>query len=147
MKSQTIKDHVEIIISTVGKLISGYLDNPADRNNDGNVAICIIDDQGNVYGRMYGSNKVCSRRIYQIAWTKASQVWLTGMRTRDFEKKVFNGELNEEDFGIEAPDLIGWPGGLPVVLKDGTRLSIGFSGFSGASDIDIVQKAVAEIDK
>ena len=147
MKSLTVKDHVERIISTVEKAIPGYLDNPADRNNDGNVAICIIDHQGNIYGRMYGKNKVCSRRIYQIAWTKASQVFLTGMKTRDFEKKVFNGELNEEDFGIEAPDLIGWPGGQPIVLKDGTRLSIGFSGFSGASDLDIVQKAVEEIDK
>ena len=147
MKPQNVKDHVEGIISTAEKLISGYLDNPADRNNDGNVAICIIDDQGNIYGRMFGSNKVVSRRIYQIAWTKASQVWMTGMKTRDFEKKVFNGELNEEDFGIEAPDLIGWPGGQPIVLKDGTRLSIGFSGFSGASDIDIVQKAVEIIDK
>lgn len=147
MKIKTVKDHIETIISTVEKFISGYLENPADRNNDGNVAICIIDQQGNVYGRMYGSNKVISRRIYQIAWTKASQVWMTGMKTRDFEKKVFNGELNEEDFGIEAPDLIGWPGGQPIILKDGTRLSIGFSGFSGASDLDIVQKAVEEIDQ
>jgi len=64
------------------------------------------------------------------------------MKTVEFEKKIFNDELKEEDFGIQPPDFIGWPGGQPIVLNDGTSLSVGFSGFTGASDLEIVVKAV-----
>ena len=145
METNTVKEKVAAIISVAGKLIPSYVANPKDAFSEGNVAICIIDADGNVYGRLYGSDKIKTRRTYQIAWTKASQVWITGMKTVDFERKIFNGELNEKDFGIQPPDFIGWAGGQPVVLKDGTRLSIGFSGFRGESDLDIVIRAIAEL--
>jgi glc operon protein GlcG len=46
------------------------------------------------------------------------------------------------------PDMIGWEGGQPITLKDGTKLSIGYSGFRGTSDLEIVIKALkkANID-
>jgi len=110
--------------------------------SDGNVAVCIVDEQGNVYGKLFGSDKIRSRQTYKNAWTKASQVWITGTATGEYEKKVFNGEIDDRIYGISKPDLIGWEGGQPITLKDGTKLSIGFSGFRGFIDIEIVKKAV-----
>jgi glc operon protein GlcG len=78
-----------------------------------------------------------------VAWTKASQVWLTGVKTGEYERMVFNKEVDENANGIEAPDLIGWEGGQPLVLKDGTVLSVGFSGFRGTTDLEIMVKALA----
>jgi glc operon protein GlcG len=64
------------------------------------------------------------------------------MATGEYEKKVFNGEIDERIYGISRPDFIGWQGGQPVALKDGSKLSVGFSGFRGISDIEIVKKAL-----
>jgi hypothetical protein len=35
-------------------------------------------------------NKI--RESFRVAWTKASQVWITGMKTGEYEKKIFNSE-------------------------------------------------------
>jgi glc operon protein GlcG len=113
--------------------------------SNGNVAVCIIDEDGYIYGKMYGKDKIISRRIFKIAWTKASQVWITSMKTGEYEKLVFNNQIDESIYGIETPDLIGWQGGQPVTLKDGTKLSVGFSGFRGISDLNIVVKALSNI--
>jgi glc operon protein GlcG len=55
---------------------------------------------------------------------------------------VFNKEIDEHEFGISMPDFIGWIGGQPITLKDGTKISAGFSGFRGISDIEIVLRAL-----
>jgi glc operon protein GlcG len=77
-----------------------------------------------------------------VAWTKASQVWITGLKTGEYEKLAFAGQINEDDYGIIRPDYIGWEGGQPLTLSDGTKLSVGFSGFRGVSDLEIVVKAI-----
>ncbi|HEV7620628.1 MAG TPA: hypothetical protein VGO09_02780, partial [Flavisolibacter sp.] len=81
----------------------------------------------------------------KIAWIKASQVWITGVKTGAYERMVFNKEIEENAHGIEAPDLIGWEGGQPLSLPDGTKLYVGFSGFRGVTDIEIMVKALAQI--
>jgi len=145
MKNEEIQAQVDAIIARAEKLIPDYLARPENASSEGNVAICIIDEDGNVYGRLYGTDKIRTRRTYMLAWTKASQVWITRMKTVEFERKVFNGELDDKDFGILPPDFIGWLGGQPVDLKDGTHLSVGFSGFTGVNDLEIVVKAVQEL--
>jgi len=145
MNKQTTKEQIEAIIETAGKYIPEYMIRPQDSHSADNVAICIIDEEGNVYGKLYGSEKVRNRRTFGLAWTKASQVWITGLKTLEFEKKIFNGELEEGDFGIQAPDFIGWPGGQPIVLNDGNKLAVGFSGFSGVTDLEIVVRAIKEL--
>jgi glc operon protein GlcG len=128
-------DHVE-------KLIPVYMNNEEDRKKaDGGIAICIIDQEGRVYGKMFGRDKILSRERYRIAWMKASQVWITGIKTGEYEKLAFNNEIDEDRFGIKRPDYIGWEGGQPVNLTDGTILAVGFSGFRSASDLDIVIEA------
>ncbi len=134
---------VQSIISAIEELLPQYVKEDEDYNkSQGNVAVCIIDKNGNEWGKIFGSNKIRSRESFRVAWIKASQVWITNMKTGEYEKLVFNNEIDDHTFGISKPDLIGWEGGQPVTLKDGTRLSIGFSGFRGVSDLEIVLKAI-----
>jgi glc operon protein GlcG len=85
------------------------------------------------------------RNSFAFAWKKASQVWITGMSTGDFERKVFNNEINEYAYGINRPDYIGWIGGQPVKLNNGEVLAVGFSGFRGETDIQIILDALEQI--
>lgn len=139
---------VSELFAAIEKLIPVYMDNPLDASiSNGNVAVCIIDENGQVHGKMFGGDKPRLRQSFRVAWTKASQVWLTGVRTGEYERMVFNGEIEENANGIENPDLIGWVGGQPITLADGEKLAVGFSGFRGVTDIEIVVKALAEIEK
>ncbi len=129
----------------IERLIPFYMENPVDREiANGNVAVCVIDENGGTYGKMFGTNKPRQRQSYKVAWTKASQVWLTGYKTGEYERMVFNNEVEENSNGIENPDLIGWVGGQPLTLADGSKLSVGFSGFRGTMDIEIMVKALEQ---
>ena len=136
------------LFAAIEKLIPIYMEDPLDKNiANGNVAVCIIDEDGMVYGKMFGTNKPRLRQSYRVAWTKASQVWLTGVKTGEYERMVFNKEVEENGNGIEAPDLIGWQGGQPLIMKNGTALSVGFSGFRGIVDLEIMVKALTEAEQ
>lgn len=148
MKSKELARLIQSIIAAVAKRVPEYLAAPDDRNiNNGNCALCILDETGGAHGRMFGDDKIRQRQSYRIAWTKASQVWITGYKTGEFEKLVYAGKLNEHDYGISKPDLIGWEGGQPIIIDSQTRLSVGFSGFRGISDLEIVRKAVADVKR
>jgi len=145
MSETELQIAIKKLITTVGEYIPEFMNNPPDKAiSNGNVGLCIIDKEGNIYGKLFGQDKNRSRQAYKVAWTKASQVWITGMKTGEFERKVFNKEIDEHQYGIQRPDFIGWDGGQPLTLKDGTVLSAGFSGFRGTSDLEIVQKAFAK---
>jgi len=138
---------VDKLFDEIEKLIPLYMEIPEEKNiSMGNLAVCIIDDSGTVYGKMFGGDKPRLRRSYRIAWTKASQVWLTGVKTGEYERMVFNKEVAENANGIEAPDLIGWQGGQPLELKNGKKLSVGFSGFRGITDLEIMVKALTAVE-
>jgi uncharacterized protein GlcG (DUF336 family) len=138
---------VNQVFQAIERLIPQYMEVPEDRSiSNGNVAACIIDENGQVHGKMFGTNKPRLRQSYRVAWTKAGQVWLTGVKTGEYERMVFTKEVGENANGIEAPDLIGWEGGQPLTMKDGTRLSVGFSGFRGVTDLEIMVKALAEAE-
>lgn len=148
MESAVIAETIEKIIEEVEKLIPHYMQNEEDKRiANGNVSVCIIDPAGRVSGRMFGTNKIRARESFRVAWTKASQVHITGMKTGEYEKLAFNNVLDEQKFGIERPDYIGWEGGQPITLRDGTVFAVGFSGFRGVVDLEIVVKALAEVNK
>ncbi|HEY8780349.1 MAG TPA: hypothetical protein VIM16_01940 [Mucilaginibacter sp.] len=143
MEDQKLDAIVNKMFAEIENLIPVYMQNPEDKSiANGNVAACIIDEDGMVYGKMFGTNKPRLRQSYKVAWTKASQVWLTGVKTGEYEKMVFNRLVEENGNGIEAPDLIGWQGGQPLTLPDGSKLSVGFSGFRGIIDLEIMVKAL-----
>ena len=106
-----------------------------------------LQSSGMVYGKMFGINNARLRETYTAAWTKASQVWITGIKTFEYEKMVFNEEIDPKAYGIRVPDLIGWKGGQPITLKNGTKLSVGFSGFRGITDLEIMVKALAKAEQ
>ena len=134
---------VQRMFAEIDNLIPVYMQNSVDNQiANGNVAVCIISEDGLVFGRMFGQDKPRSRQSYKVAWIKASQVWLTGVKTGEYEKMVFNRLVEENGNGIEAPDLIGWQGGQPLTLPDGSKLSVGFSGFRGVVDLEIMEKAL-----
>ena len=137
-----LQPEIDKIIGRLEQLIAAYSANPADAFAHGNVAVCILDEEGNLYGKIWGDDKVQGRTFARLAWTKATQVWITGIKTGEYEKRLFNGEFDEEKYGITKPDLIGWEGGQPVTLKDGSKLAVGFSGFRGINDLEIVLKAI-----
>jgi uncharacterized protein GlcG (DUF336 family) len=142
MPNQSINLLIDEFFKTLEKLIPEFSSNPQDAFAEGNIAVCVFDEDGNVYGKIWGTNKVKGRQFFKNAWIKASQVWITGMKTGEYEQKLYNGEFGEEKYGISKPDLIGWEGGQPIILLDGTRLSVGFSGFRGFNDLAIVTKAM-----
>ena len=143
MERKELSNVISEIIENVEKLIPSYMDNEEDRAKaKGGIAICIIDSEGRVYGKMFGTDKIMMRERYRIAWMKASQVWITGIKTGDYEKLAFNNEIDEEQFGIKRPDYIGWEGGQPITLSEGITLAVGFSGFRSSTDLEIVIKAL-----
>jgi uncharacterized protein GlcG (DUF336 family) len=147
MQTQEMSVIVAKIFDAIEKLIPLYMEIPEEKYiSNGNLAVCIIDENGLVHGKMFGTNKARLRQSYKIAWTKASQVWLTGVKTGEYERMVFNKEVAENANGIEAPDLIGWEGGQPLTLQNGTTLAVGFSGFRGVVDLEIMVKALANAE-
>ena len=148
MTNIEIEDFINKLFVEIEHEIIKFKNNPADWNiSQGNVAMCIITEDGKIYGKLFGSDKLKQRQFFNVAWKKASQVWITGHKTGDYEKIVFGGGMDPEDSPIELPDLIGWVGGQPIKINEKTTLSIGFSGFRGFNDIGIVQEAVQKILK
>lgn len=147
MAGKELEIIVRRIIDEAEKLIPEYMQNDEDRRiANGSVSVCIIDDDGVIYGKMFGPDKIRHREAYRIAWWKASQVHITRLKTGEFEKKAFNKEVDEEKYGIERPDWIGWEGGQLITLKDGTELAVGFSGFRGVVDLEIIVRALAAVE-
>lgn len=134
---------ITTLIDKIEKLIPLYLQQEEERlKARGGIAICIIDQEGNVYGKMFGEDKILARERYRTAWMKASQVWITGIRTGEFERLIYTGAIDEASFGIKKPDYIGWEGGQPVHLPNGMVLAVGFSGLRSATDLEIVNRAL-----
>jgi len=145
MTNDQLQRLINKMLDSLSEQIPTYKNSEADwKNCEGNVAVCIIDDTGNIYGKIWGNDKLRGRKYFDIAYRKASQVWITGYKTGEFERLVFADKLNYKDFGIELPDLMGWEGGQPIQLDDETRICCGFSGFKGVNDIAIVRRAVEE---
>jgi len=146
MEPKALTTLIQNLIAAVEKRVPEYLAVEADRKlNDGNCALCIINEAGEVSGKMFGNDKVRRRHVFRVAWTKASQVWITGYKTGEYEKLVFTGQVDEKQFGIIRPDFVGWIGGQPIEVDDQTKLAVGFSGFRGTTDLEIVEKAVVDV--
>lgn len=137
---------IDTLLDAIEALVPSYMAVPEDfAISKGVASVCIIDAEGHIYGRMFGTDKIRMRESYRVAWTKASQVWITGIKTLEFERLVFADKIDFYKFGINMPDMIGWEGGQPITLSDGTALSVGFSGFRGTSDNEIVVKALKSL--
>lgn len=139
---------IEELLAQIEALVPVYMAIPEDyAKSKGVASVCLMNENGLIYGKVFGTDKLMGRDSFKIAWTKASQVWITGIKTNEYEKMVFADEIDPQQFGIKLPDLVGWIGGLPVTFSDGTKYSVGFSGFRGSSDLEIVQKALENMNE
>ncbi len=147
MEKSEIALRIKNLLANLEALFPVFLEIPEDlAMSNGVASVCIIDEEGQVYGKIFGDDKIRGRETFRIAWTKASQVWITGIATNDYERLVFNEQIDFRSFGIKMPDMVGYKGGQPVTFRDGTKIAIGFSGFRGTSDLEIVLKAVENIN-
>ncbi len=138
---------IEELLAHIEAFVPVYMAIPEDfAKSKGVASVCIISEDGRIYGEIFGTDKLRGRDSFKIAWTKANQVWITGYKTNEYERMIFTDQMDYHTFGISLPDLIGYEGGQPIILPDGTKLSVGFSGFRGISDLEIVQKALEKVN-
>lgn len=136
----------ELLVEEISKLVPLFLEDPTDREmSKSNAACCVIDPTGRVCGRIFGDDKAKGAWCFGIVQRKVNQVWRTGYATGRFEELVYSGKLDDGRFGINRPDFIGWEGGVPLFLPDGTLIAAAFSGFRGNKDVEILQRAAAKI--
>jgi uncharacterized protein GlcG (DUF336 family) len=137
---------LEQLVSAVETLVPEFMRDPIDHaNSQGHAAFCLIGPDGEVSGRIYGPDKGRGRAVFAIAQRKVTQVWQTGYATGQFETLVYAGKLDEGQFGVMKPDLIGWMGGVAVRQPDGRKIAAAFSGFRGEKDVEILHRAVAAV--
>ena len=137
---------IEELLAQIEALVPLYMAIPEDyAKSKGIASVCIISEDGQIYGKVFGTDKLRGRDSFKIALTKASQVWITGIKTNEYERMIFTDQIDYHTFGISLPDLVGYKGGQPIILPDGTKLAVGFSGFRGGSDLEIVGKALEKV--
>jgi uncharacterized protein GlcG (DUF336 family) len=142
MNTTQLQAKINLIFDHISQQIPSYEASEPDWSiSQGNVACCIIAPDGQLFGKIWGTDKVKGRKFFDIAYRKAVQVWITGYKTMEYEKLVFSGQINHKDFGIELPDLMGWEGGQPIQLDPDTKIACGFSGFKGVNDLKLVLEA------
>ncbi len=146
MSSASDPSPAALIVEAVTRLVPSFLEDPTDREmSKGNGAVCVIDPAGRIYGRIFGDDKAKGRWCFGIVNRKVIQVWSTGYATGRFEELVYAGKLDEGKFGVNRPDFIGWQGGVPLLLADGSLMAAAFSGFRGISDIAIIERAASHV--
>jgi len=134
------------LLEEIALLVPQYLADPVDlQMSQGNAAAAVLTPAGVLRGRIFGDDKGRSRWVFGIANRKVMQVWGTGYATGRFEELVYSGKLDEGRFGLNRPDFIGWLGGVPLLLDDGSPLAAAFSGFRGEKDVEIVERAALKL--
>jgi len=133
---------IQALIDTVEAILPEFLADPEDfRIAEGNMAFYILDASGNLHGRMFGTDRAKQRLSGKVAWHKVTQVWLTGKPTGTYERLVYNNEVPWWEYGVPKDEFIGWEGGVPAQLEDGTVLSLALSGLRGERDVEVLRKA------
>jgi glc operon protein GlcG len=134
------------LIAEVEELLPRYNASPEDFVlNEGNVAVAVIGPDGDYHGKMFGSGRTTAMQCARVAMKKATQVWITGLATGEYERRAFSGEIDESKFGIQRPDYIGWEGGIPARTKDGLLVALAFSGYRGENDVRILELALEKL--
>jgi glc operon protein GlcG len=140
------ESYAQRLIAHVEGLYPTYVREPLDVQwHHGNAAVLVMDPDGAVLGRVFGTDKELGQKCFQVATRKALQVGRTGYHTGRFEELVYAGKLDEGKFGLQRPDLIGWQGGVPLLTPDGRLVAAAFSGFRGIMDVEILERAAQSV--
>lgn len=140
------QSYAERLIAEVIRLYPSYITDPIDVQwNHGNAAVLVLEPDGTLAGHVFGDDKDIGQQCFKVGVRKMLQVWRTGYLTGRFEELVYAGKLNENQFGVQRPDFIGWEGGVPILTPDGGIIAAAFSGFRGIKDIEILERAAQSI--
>ena len=124
-----------------------FLSDPEDfAIAQGNLVFVAISEKGQVFGRFWGTDPVRQRGSANVAWAKANQVKLTRTPTGAYERDVWAGRRNWWEYGIPLPEFIGWEGGLPATLEDGTFVALALSGLRQDKDCALLLRALDECE-
>lgn len=146
MDREKIGEIVQRLFVALEKRIPGFLEEPDDMAiSQGNAVMLVIDGNGDVHGKYVGPDPVKQVELGQVAWKKAVQVRLTRVSTGRYEELAYSRRLHWWKYGIPLPEFVGWDGGIPGVLSDGTPLAIAFSGFRGEKDVEILRRAMQDV--
>lgn len=137
---------IQALIDAVEAIVPKFLEDPEDfKIAEGNMALYILDESGNMYGRMFGSDRAKQRISGKVAWHKVTQVWLTRKSTGTYERLVYNNEVPWWEYGVPKNEFIGWEGGVPAQLADGSFLALALSGLRGDKDVEVLREAAARV--
>ena len=140
------QSYFEKLTAEVIRLAPEYTKNPEDIQwNKGNGVFLCIESDGAIRGHIFGDDKEIQHKCYEVGVRKLLQVWRTGYHTGHFEQLVYAGKLDEGKFGVQKPTLIGWEGGVPLLTPDKKLIAAAFSGFTGTSDIAIIERAAVAV--
>ena len=133
---------IQKLVEELVRLYPDYAGNPDDtRWNKGNCVVLAIGPDGEVGGRLFGTDAAVLQKCFEVGVRKLLQSWRTGFHTGRFEELVYAGKIDEETFGVQRPEFVGWEGGVPLVSPDGRRVAAACSGFRGTSDVEIIERA------
>ncbi len=136
----------ERILAAIRDLEPRYAAEPENQQiNAGHSAVCLMSADGQVWGQVFGTDKLRQRASFSLAYRKCSQVWITGYPTGTYEELVYAKKIDMWKYGIHKPDFVGWEGGQSIAIDGATTLSAGYSGFRGDHDLEIVSLAVAAV--
>lgn len=129
-------------IDAIEKLVPDYCKNEEDMEiAGGNCSLYIAFENGFFAGKSFGDDAIEMRESGRVAREKGTQVLITKIASGKYEELVYSNQVDWESFGIMKPDFIGWEGGIPATLSDGTFVALAFSGFRGENDCEILRRA------
>lgn len=146
MEREKTAEILNRLFDAIERRIPSFLEEPQDYSiSKGNAVMLAIDADGGIHGRYVGTNSAKQLEFGQVAWKKVTQVRATRVATGRYEELVYTRRLHWWKYGIPLPDLIGWDGGLPATLSDGSPLALAFSGFRGEKDVEILRQAATDV--
>lgn len=146
-ESETFHATIARLVEAIERHAPSFLAAPEDFDiARGNLVFVAVDDAGRVQGRYWGDDPVRQRESAMVAWSKVNQVKLTRTATGLYERLVYAGRKNWWEYGIPLPQFIGWEGGLPASLADGSFVALALSGLRQDKDCELLARAVAETE-
>lgn len=146
MEREKTTEILDRLFDSIERRIPSFLEDATDRAiSRGNAVMLAMDAQGGIHGRYLGTDPAKQQELGLVAWRKVQQVRLTRVATGRYEELAYARRLQWWKYGIPLPDLIGWDGGLPATLSDGSPLALAFSGFRGEKDVEILRLAAREV--
>lgn len=78
MNTETLENFIQKLYKDLEQRITTFVDSPEDWNiSNGHVAMCIITEDGSIYGKLFGDDKIRQRGFFKVArqWANLQGPW------------------------------------------------------------------------